>query len=321
MEPKVYQKLWVHREMLLDDVRCKTYRNAIYQTVNAGDIVLDIGAGTGILSMFAVQAGAGKVYAIEKSAIAEFAREIITKNGMQDQIQIIQEDMDQVRLPEKIDVIVAEWMGGFGVDENLLATVLNARDQWLKPDGKMLPEKVTARIALVFDEKFDHKLTFWYSRPYGLDLSLIADRTVNELHNSRHHVLVEHLLAEPQTMWVFDCYTYPAEEAAKPFEARLSFQAIRKGKCNALAAWFHADFAHDIRLTNAPHAPKTHWGRTLLPLSQTTEVDMGTLIKVDIACIPVGFNDCDNRWAVQIADGEWQEYRGRQACIRSLGFH
>jgi len=62
-------------------------------------IVLDIGAGTGILSMFAARAGAKHVYAIEFAEIAHFATEIVKKNGLENKITVIKGKMEEIELP------------------------------------------------------------------------------------------------------------------------------------------------------------------------------------------------------------------------------
>lgn len=79
-------------DMIKDISRTNSYRLAILKSFNsiAGKVVADIGAGTGILSCFCVQAGAKKVYAVEASSVAEKAREVIKDNKMEDKIEIIQ---------------------------------------------------------------------------------------------------------------------------------------------------------------------------------------------------------------------------------------
>ena len=141
-----------HESMLRDSVRCEAFRRAIVDTVTPGCAVLDIGAGTGILSLFAAQAGARVVYAVERTHIAELAQRIVSENGFGDRINVLQNDIETLELPEKVDVIVSEWLGGYGVDENLLPVVALARDRWLKPGGRVIPETVKSWIVPAYDE-------------------------------------------------------------------------------------------------------------------------------------------------------------------------
>jgi len=127
-----YSHFYIHEEMLKDQIRTNAYRHAIEG--NAEDfkdkIVLDIGAGTGILSIFAAKAGAKHVYAIENAEIAHFAREIIKKNGLEDKITVIKGKMEEIVLPvQEVDIIISEWMGYFLLYESMLDSVLWARDK------------------------------------------------------------------------------------------------------------------------------------------------------------------------------------------------
>lgn len=83
---------YAHEKMLMDKIRCDAYKDAIQRTVKPGDVVVDLGAGTGLLSFFAVQAGARHVYAIEESGIADVAAELIEANGFRDRITLIREN-------------------------------------------------------------------------------------------------------------------------------------------------------------------------------------------------------------------------------------
>jgi SAM-dependent methyltransferase len=297
-----YQQLSLHRWMLRDHVRNEAYRRAIAEVVKQGDIVLDMGAGTGILSLLAVTAGARRVYAVERTRIAEVARRMVKKNGAEDRVRIIEEDMETVVLPEKVDVIVSEWLGGFGVDENLLAPLLMTRDRWLKPSGKILPERVTAWLAPAWDGELDEYMRFWRSRPHGIDMSAVADNTAQELLLCRNHIRDEDLLADPRQMWTTDVYACPAEEADRPFQASLTFSASRDGKLSGLATWFQADFFGGHTLTNAPGTPETHWGRYVFPLDRTVKVDKGTTIEVDFACYPSVPGCCEMGWSVKVGN-------------------
>lgn len=118
---------------------------------------MDIGAGTGILSIFAAKAGAKHVYAIEFAEIAIFAKEIVRKNGLQDKITVIKGKMEEIELPvPKVDIIISEWMGYFLLYESMLDSVLWARDRYLAPGGKMLPGRAQLYIAAIEDAQYKH---------------------------------------------------------------------------------------------------------------------------------------------------------------------
>ncbi len=304
-----YHDLDMHRTMLRDHVRCEAFRRALAKSVKSGDVVLDIGAGTGILSLFAARAGARKVYAVERTKIADFARQLIAVNDAEEQVQIIHGRMEAVELPEQVDLIVSEWMGGNGVDEGFLPAVLVARDRWLKPGGKMLPERVEAWIAPVWDGELECDLNFWRSQPFEFDLSLIAEATISEVKYCQHHITKDTLLAQSQQMWTTDVYTCPVEEARSPFKASLLFSVTRESNFNALATWFHADFGQGISLTNAPDAPKTHWGRFVYPLNRAIKVEQGTDILVEFVCEPMIDSHCRSKWSVKVGDSAWEHHQ------------
>ena len=124
-----YSHFGIHEEMLKDEVRTKSYMKAIDSNRHLfqGKVVLDVGAGLGILSMFAARAGAKKVYAVECSGIAQQCKIIIEANGFKDIIEVHHGKMEEITLPENVDIILSEWMGYFLLYESMLDTVLYAR--------------------------------------------------------------------------------------------------------------------------------------------------------------------------------------------------
>jgi len=93
----------------------------IFTTAKPCNVVLDFGAGTVILSMFAAQAGSQRVYAVERTTIVRLARRFLKRNGFDDRIVVRRGNVDRVELPEKVDVIVSGWLAMLGVEENMLA--------------------------------------------------------------------------------------------------------------------------------------------------------------------------------------------------------
>ena len=118
-------------------------------------VVLDVGCGTGILSMFAAKAGAAKVIGVDMSSIVDYAKKIVEANGLSDTVTIIRGKVEEIDLPvPKVDIIISEWMGYCLFYESMLDTVLYARDKWLAEGGLMFPDKATLYITGIEDRQY-----------------------------------------------------------------------------------------------------------------------------------------------------------------------
>ncbi len=115
------QVLDYHLSMLLDTARMQSYRRAIEASVQPGDVVVDIGCGTGVLSFMACEAGAKQVYAIEGGPVIELARELAIDNGFADRIEFLTGWSIDVGIPEPADVLITETLGNAGLDEGIIA--------------------------------------------------------------------------------------------------------------------------------------------------------------------------------------------------------
>ena len=150
-----------------DYIRTATYQRAIFDNAVdfEGKVVMDVGAGSGILSFFAAQAGASKVYAIEASSMAQHAQVLIKSNNMQNKIKVIPGKIEEIELPEKVDIIISEPMGYMLLNERMLESFLHAK-KWLKSNGKMFPTLGDLYIAPFTDEALymeqASKANFWF---------------------------------------------------------------------------------------------------------------------------------------------------------------
>ena len=306
----MYAEIEVHRTMICDRVRTDAFRRAIDSTVSPGDIVLDVGAGSGILSMFAARAGAARVYAVERTTVAVLAQELAAANGLAEIVQVIHGDVMDVELPERVDVIVSEWLGGFGIDEGMLAPVIAARDRWLKPGGVMIPRTATAWTALAHDRYLDETVDFLRDNPYSLRLDGLVEMTVNEISYSGtfRHLAASDRRSEPGRMWTTDADLISLEEAQAPHEAETLLQVREHGTANALALWFSAELAPGISLSVGPGDPPTHWGMTTAPLRSPIELTPGIGVRTKVRTAPARPVGTWTSWAIALPGADWEEH-------------
>ncbi len=178
-----YSHFQIHEDMLKDEVRTLAYRDAIVKNWHLfeGKTVLDIGCGTGILSIFAAKAGAKHVYAIDNASIAIHASQIVKDNQLGEKITVIKGKVEEVTLPvDKVDIIISEWMGYFLLYESMLDTVLYARDKWLTKDGILFPDRCVLKVALAEDGAYREEKTKFWDNVYDADMSCIKTWVMQE---------------------------------------------------------------------------------------------------------------------------------------------
>jgi len=304
----MYAEFEVHRTMIRDRVRTDAFRRALNAVVRPGDIVLDVGAGSGILSVFAARAGAARVYAVERTPIAGLAVQLAAANDAADTVTVIHGDIIDIELPEPVDVIVSEWLGGFGIDEGMLAPVIAARDRWLKPGGVMIPHSVTAWTALVHDRYLADMIEFLRENPFGLKLEVLVEDTVNEIIYSGtfRHLAADDVRSEPRRLWTTNTDRIPLEQAQAPHQAETVLPIHDHGTANALALWFSAELAPDIPLSVGPGDPPTHWGMTTAPLRSPVQLTPGMVIRARVRTAPARPIGTWTSWAIAMPGGDWE---------------
>ena len=328
--------------MLRDAPRCSAYARALSAANLEGKAVLDVGAGTGLLSILAAKFGARVVYSCEASGLAAAIGAAAQANGVGDVVKVMHcraevraaeqrrgpderppplalhthpaslqcaltrglhalagrrrslVGLQELELPEKVDVIVSEWMGFHLYHECMLESVLRARDAWLSPSGLMVPGRCRVMAAPVCADAIIEERLAPFADCEGVDLSVFIGPAAQQLLEANPQVTVleqDALLAQPRCVDEADLHVIPAAEAGRCGD-ELVFVATREAVCHGYALWFECDFfakrpsssgegADDdglgdmgegdepaVVLSTGPEAPPTHWKQTVVLLPE-----------------------------------------------------
>ncbi|CAL1377274.1 unnamed protein product [Linum trigynum] len=297
-----YSSFGIHREMISDKVRTDSYRQALMKNPSllTGAVVMDVGCGTGILSLFAAQAGATRVIAVEASEkMAAVATQIAKDNnllrttvqsdgnnskstGVMEVVKSMVEELDKsIKIePHSLDVLVSEWMGYCLLYESMLGSVLFARDKWLKPGGAILPD-----TAIMYAAGFGRSCTslpFWED-VYGFNMSCVGNELVQDAARIPIVDVVQDsdLVTHASVLQKFDLatmspddvdFTATIELEPKSDNAVANLTESKAALCYGIVVWFDTGFTSRFckempaLLSTSPYTPKTHWCQTLLTL-------------------------------------------------------
>ncbi|XP_006642701.2 protein arginine N-methyltransferase 3 [Lepisosteus oculatus] len=277
-----YGHYGIHEEMLKDKVRTESYRDfmCLNPDVFKDKVVLDVGCGTGILSMFAARAGAKKVIGVDQSEIIYQAMDIVRSNSLEDIITLIKGRIEEVDLPvEKVDIIISEWMGYFLLFESMLDSVLYARDKYLADEGSVYPDLCTISLAAVGDmQKYSDRVAFW-DDVYGFKMTCMKKAVVPE---AVVEVLKpETIISEPTVIRNINCNTATISELE--FSTDFSLKIREDTQCTAIVGYFDVFFDKNctskVMFSTGPQSTKTHWKQTVFLLENPLPVQSGNTLQ------------------------------------------
>lgn len=270
-----YSNTSIHFDMLRDRARTVSYARAIdlARHLFAGKTVLDLGCGTGILSMFSAKAGAARVVAVEMASIYRQAQTIIEKNGLSSTIEVMVGRAEELPLP-KVDIIVSEWMGYLLLYESMFDAVISARDRLLASGGKLFPNRARLFLAGCTDQTDPSRLENYL----GVNLSKLGDHA--NIVPRVEHFDDDRIITHPATLAEFDLETCSADD----LDFSTDFELLVTKQCflNGLVAWFDVEFTHGrepVVLSTSPKAEPTHWKQSCFGLDARVPVFAGDRVR------------------------------------------
>ena len=295
-----------HQRMLRDRPRLRAFHDAIRASVKPGDIVLDIGTGTGILAFFACRAGAKRVYAVEEGPAIEIAKALAAHNRVADRIVFIHGRSTDIELPEPVDVIVSETLWCFGIGEGLVSWVTDARHRFLRDDGRIVPQWIEPVVAPLSSREIRAHAEVDSKALAGLDFAPLETLLGN----------VVHQVALREDMFIGDsvplCRIELATVEGPDVAAEVELVCTQDAVLDGVGGWFEAGLAPGITLSNRPgtNGPRS-WQHAFFPLLPRRVVVSGTKVSWRLA---TASDDGILSWSATI-DG----YRDRLAHSTFLG--
>jgi protein arginine N-methyltransferase 1 len=285
-----------HRRMLADRVRHEAFRAALKLAIEPGkSTVADIGAGTGVLAFFARELGAREVWLYDPGPALALAEVVAARNGIQG-LHFVPERSLDVADPPLVDVVVAEVLGNFAYEEDVLETLRDAQ-RFLRPGGTLIPNSIEQWVAPVTSDRFERDLRSWRDVGFGLDWSDAERMTRNNMYV--FPLEPEDLLADAALRWDSLDFRGPIESRR---EGRASWRLRDGCRLYGFALWWECTLAPGVVLSTSPHAPRTHWEQIYLPLLEPIAAEPGDELAVAIESeTGGGESGIDVRWTVRHA--------------------
>jgi len=310
-----YAYLYHQKQMLMDHVRMQAYHTAIManKSLFEGKTVLDVGTGSGVLAIWAAQAGALKVYAVEYTDMAKHAKKLVEANGLSEIVEVIQSSVEDLELPTKVDIIVSEWMGYILLRESMLDSVIRARNRYLKPGGSMFPSHATMYWGLISHEddrlgksnEYCQAMSEWdrfaqeMKDMYNVNMDVFENSYEKE--QADYYVYsalwtelrVEHVLGQPIVIKHLDINTCTLADAEDVKNTPFQFTVPFASRVSGFAGWFTVDFAGSagspctrrVVLSTGPEAGYTHWGQQVFYLKDHIDATPETRLHGSLAML------------------------------------
>lgn len=266
--------------MAVDGVRLDAYSRAIARAVRPGSVVVDLGCGTGIMSLLALRAGARRVHAVEMDPAVWLARDLAVANGYGDKLVVHHGSSFDLELDERADVILADLRGSSPLFGQNVAALEDAKRRLLAPGGVLTPARDRLFVALA--ENASHRRDLengWAAfERTGFDAGPARSATLNAMYTDEELPVNANDVLSEAKVWTEIRYGEPFERA---ISATVDLRITRGGTAYSLVIWLEANVFEDIVYDNAP-GQRVVYSRLVLPLLEPVRVAAGDAARVTI---------------------------------------
>jgi protein arginine N-methyltransferase 1 len=305
-----------HRVLLADRVRNAALHAALQRVIVKGKTtVADIGAGTGFLGFLAAKLGAERVDLYETAEIAAIARKLLRHNRLSN-CRIAEVHSTDVAEPDRVDVVISETLGNYPFEENIIATLNDARERFLKPGGTIIPAAVEQLVCPVIGERLYSELRAWDEVGYGLDFAPAKAMSLNNIYV--RGLTPADLLDGGAAAKAWDQVRFDRKNKTTR-SGETEWKVARPSTVYGLALWWTAELTEGVRLSTGPLDPRTHWEQLYLPALEPIAIAPGETLRARLKSTTSYETGTNVTWALSVADAKGKE-RIRQSMDLEKGF-
>ena len=293
-----------HYCYLADRAKVERYKAAIERAVRPGQLVMDLGCGSGLLGLIALHSGAYKVLFLEKDPIIEVARRTVIDAGFGDRAEFYHTSSYELRLIDRVDVIICDHVGYFGLDYGILALLADARHRFLDPDGTIVPADIDLKLAPVETGTERELISRWTNGSISPDYAWVGAPAANYRYGV--HLGSDSLLAAPGALATLEL----GETAEEFLRWQTDFECSRDGELDGLLGWFDCRLFADIHMTNSPTTDfRLDRPQAFFPLECAVRVHKGEKIRTSVMARPA---DRILAWTIELPE------RGEQFSLSTF---
>jgi type I protein arginine methyltransferase len=287
--------------MSADPIRVGAYLDAMRAAIRPGDVVLDLGTGSGFFAVAACRLGAGRVYAIDPNPALVVGAELARANGCADRIEFIEGFSTGAQI-DRADVIVSDIRGVTPLHGSSIPTIVDARERLLRPGGIILPTSDTLFLALIDSETaYKDHLSLDHPKFLDIDLAPVRRRLSNTM--TRRYFESCDMLSAPSAWASIDYRTVTSPS----FSTETDLIAERSGVAHGVAVWFDTDLYQGHGFSNSPASARVLYGQLFLPFPNPIELAAGEQLRVSLRATHTG-NDYVWQWSGGVLGPESRDH-------------